>query len=402
MRSENGGLEVTILSGVRVLDLSRVMSGPYCTAMLGDLGAEVIKLETPGSGDDSRRFGPFVNGASVYFALLNRGKKSVALNLKNPKARDLALKLAAHSDVVVENFRPGVAARLGLDYPTLSASNPRLVYLSISGFGQKGPFADRPAYDLIVQAMSGLMSITGQPDGPPTAVGESLADVATGMFGAFAVASALFQRERSGAGTHIDVAMFDSLLAMQSTALSRLFAAGAAPARVGNRHPVTVPVDTFRAKDGLFAMVVPSDAHFRRLCELIGRPELASDARFKDNAARARNEPELKAFIEKWTAILSIDECVATLGKADIPAGPVWDLQQAARSEHALARRLLNRVAHPVIGELELVSQPARFSPQGEAAPSREPLLGEHTAEVLRGLGVDEQELEALRREGAI
>ena len=274
---------MSALSGVRVLDLSRVMSGPYCTAMLADLGAEVIKVETPGSGDDSRHFGPFVNGESVYFALLNRSKKSVALNLKHAKARELAQRLAAQSDVVVENFRPGVARRLGLDYATLSARNARIIYLSISGFGQEGPFAGRPAYDLIVQAMSGIMSITGQPDGAPTAVGESLADVATGMFGAFAITSALYRREQSGRGTHIDLAMFDSLLAMQLTALSRLRASGQAPARVGNRHPVTAPVDTFRARDGLVAMVVPGDAQFERLCEVIGRPELAEDERFKTN-----------------------------------------------------------------------------------------------------------------------
>jgi CoA:oxalate CoA-transferase len=393
---------VSVLAGVRVLDLSRVMSGPYCTAMLADLGAEVIKIETPGSGDDSRRFGPFVNGASVYFALLNRGKKSMTLNLKQPRAREIAQQLAAGSDVVVENFRPGVAARLGLDYATLGAPNPKLVYLSISGFGQQGPFADRPAYDLIVQAMSGLMSITGHPDGPPTAVGESVADVATGMFGAFAVSSALFQRQSTGRGTHIDLAMFDSLVAMQSTALSRLAASGKPPARVGNRHPVTVPVDSFHAKDGLFTMVVPSNAHFDRLCKLVGRPELAVDVRFKDNAARARNEPELKAIIEGWSGTLTVDQSVAACGKSDIPAGPVWNLEQATRSEHAVARQLLNRVSLPAIGELGMVSQPARFSPQGQAPAAREPLLGEHTAEILRSLGLDDSQIETLKRERSI
>jgi CoA:oxalate CoA-transferase len=402
MRPDYGGTEVSVLEGIRVLDLSRVMSGPYCTAMLADLGAQVIKLETPGSGDDSRHFGPFVNGASVYFALLNRGKKSVALNLKHPRGREMAQRLAAESDVVVENFRPGVTARLGLDYETLSAANARLVYLSISGFGQTGPFADRPAYDLIVQAMSGLMSITGQADGPPTAVGESMADVATGMFGAFAITSALYQRERSGRGTHIDLAMFDSLLAMQTTALSRLFAAGTAPGRVGNRHPVTVPVDTFRAMDGIFAMVVPSDAHFRRLCELIGRPEFAQDPRFESNAARASHEAELKAAIERWSGVLPLEQCVAACGRADIPAGPVWDLKQATASEHSIARAVLEPVAHPVFGQLGMVAQPARFSSQGRSPAMREPLLGEHTAEVLQGLGVNQQALDAMKRDGAI
>ena len=392
---------MSALRGVRVLDLSRVMSGPYCTAMLADLSAEVIKIETPGSGDDARRFGPFVNGESVYFALLNRSKKSVALNLKHAKARELAQRLAAQSDVVVENFRPGVARRLGLDYATLNAQNARIVYLSISGFGQEGPFAGRPAYDLIVQAMSGIMSITGQSDGEPTAVGESLADVATGMFGAFAIMSALYERERSGCGTHIDLAMFDSLLAMQLTALSRLWASGQAPARVGNRHPVTAPVDTFRARDGLVAMVVPGDAQFSKLCEVIGRPELAEDERFKTNPARAKHEPQLKRAIEEWMGTRTVRECLGIFGEADIPTGPVWDLQQAVTSEHAVARGLVSEIKHPVFGSVGMIGQPARFSHAG-SAPSPEPRLGEHTLDVLRGLGVQESELETLKREGAI
>ncbi len=390
------------LQGVRVLDLSRVMSGPYCTAMLADLGADVIKLETPGSGDDSRHFGPFVNGASVYFSVLNRRKRSVTLNLKHAKAKELARRLADGADVVVENFRPGVAARLGLDYATLSQSNPRLVYLSISGFGQQGPFADRPAYDLIVQAMSGLMSITGEPAGKPTAVGESFADVTTGMFGAFAVVSALFERERNGKGTHIDLAMFDSLVAMQSTALARLAATGTPPARVGNRHPVTVPVDTFQARDGLFAIVAPSDAHFRRLAALIGEPGLADDPRFVTNAARAQHEPELKKAIERWSMQHSVDECVASCARADIPAGPVWDLQQATTSEHARARDLLRPVEHPAFGRIGMVQQPARFSSAPSGGTTREPLLGEHTAAVLGELGLSKSEIDRLKAEGAI
>jgi CoA:oxalate CoA-transferase len=394
---------MSLLAGVRVLDLSRVMSGPYCTALLADLGAEVIKVETPGSGDDSRRFGPYVNGASLYFALLNRGKKSVALNLKHPKARRLAQQLAAQSDVVVENFRPGVATRLGLDYATLAALQPRLVYLSISGFGQEGPYAERPAYDLIVQAMSGIMSITGQPDGPPTAVGESLADVATGMFGAFAIATALFERSRSGSGRHIDLAMFDSLMAMQLTALSRLFASGEAPARVGNRHPVTTPVDSFRAADGLVALVVPSDAHFRRLCAAMNQPQLADDARFKDNASRAGHQAELKALIEHWSGRLSVQELLVECANADIPAGPVWDLKQAAGSEHSIARQLLKRVPHPAFGTLQYPPQPARFSGTDSAAAAREPSLGEHTRTVLRDrLGLSDAELDELARDSAI
>jgi CoA:oxalate CoA-transferase len=391
------------LSGVRVLDLSRVLSGPFCTALLADLGAEVIKIESPGAGDDSRRFGPFVNGASVYFALINRNKKSVTLNLKHERARALVLELARVADVVVENFRPGVAARLGLDYRTLKEANSGLVYLSISGFGQSGPRADAPAYDLIIQAMSGLMSTTGFPDGPPTCVGESLADLWTGMLGSWAVLAALVERAQTGRGEHIDLAMFDSLLAMQVTGLSQLFASGHAPPRVGNRHPVTTPVDAYATRDGHVAVVAPSDAHFAALAEVIGVPELAGDERFRENAGRRANVAELRGIIEAWSRGRSTDEAVAALRARDIPAGPVWDLQQALASDQAAARELVRHVPHPVLGSVGVLPQPAKFQRDPGGAVHREPLLGEHTEEVLGGLlGLAPDELARLRAEAVV
>lgn len=385
-----------LLSGIRVVDLSRVMSGPYCTALLADLGAEVIKVETPGTGDDARRFGPFIDQASVYFALLNRNKKSITLNLKTARARSIVADLAAKSDVVVENFRPGVAARLEVDAQHLRARNPRLVYLSISGFGQSGPLAAWPAYDLIIQAMSGLMSTTGEPAGPPMAVGESIADVATGLFGSWAVLAALWHRERTGEGQTIDLAMFDAMLAMQLTGLARYRAEGVAPQRVGNRHPVTTPVDTFRASDGHVAMVVPSDAQFRELCAIMGRPELADDARYAANAARRANEPALRETIEAWTGTQTVEEIVHACHGRGIPAGPLWDLGQAWRSRPAIS------VPHPAFGTLELALQPGRFSTH-DAAPAPEPALGEHTAEVLHDLlGLERSEIDALRAQGVL
>jgi len=391
------------LSGVRVLDLSRVLSGPFCTALLADLGAEVIKIESPGTGDDSRRFGPFVNGASVYFALINRSKRSVTLNFKHERARALVLELARVSDVVVENFRPGVAARLGLDYRTLKEANSGLVHLSISGFGQTGPRADAPAYDLIIQAMSGLMSTTGFPDGPPTCVGESLADLWTGMLGSWAVLAALVERAQTGRGEHIDLAMFDSLLAMQVTGLSQLFASGHAPPRVGNRHPVTTPVDAYATRDGYIAVVAPSDAHFAALAEVIGRSELATDERFRGNAARRERVAELRAVIETWSRRRSSDEAVTALRARDIPAGPVWDLQQALGSDQTAARELVRNVPHPVFGSLGVLPQPAKFQREPAGAVQREPLLGEHTGEVLGGLlGLAPGAIEQLRAEGVI
>jgi CoA:oxalate CoA-transferase len=391
------------LSGIRVLDLSRVLSGPFCTALLADLGAEVIKIEAPGAGDDSRRFGPFVNGASVYFALINRNKKSLTLNLKHARARGLVVELARRSDVVVENFRPGVAARLGLDYRALKEANSGLVYLSISGFGQSGPRTDAAAYDLIIQAMSGLMSTTGFPDGPPTCVGESLADLWTGLLGSWAVLAALVERAQTGRGEYIDLAMFDSLLAMQVTGLSQLFASGRAPPRVGNRHPVTTPVDSYATRDGHVAVVAPSDAHFAALAEVIGRPELAGDERFRDNAARRERVGELRVIIEAWTRGRTSDEAVVALRARDIPAGPVWDLQQALGSDQAVARELVRNVAHPAFGSVGVLPQPAKFQREPAGGVTREPLLGEHTDEVLATLlGLAPGEIQRLRAERVV
>ena len=393
----------TPLSGLRVLDLSRVLSGPYCTALLADLGAEVIKVETPGRGDDSRHFGPFKGGASLYFALINRNKKSIALNLKDPAARDIVHRLAEKSDVVVENFRPGVAARLGVDYDTLAKRNPKLVYLSISGFGQTGPHADWAAYDLIIQAMSGIMSVTGQPDGPPTALGESLGDLWTGLMGSWAVLAALQSRERTGRGEHVDLGMFDSLIAMQMTGLANFLASGKAPPRVGNRHPVTTPVNTYRCADGLVAMVVPTDGLFAALCGAMGRPELAKDERFLKNPNRYANEAALRAEIEAWTQKLTVADAVARCHAAEVPAGPVWDLAQAAASAQTTERGLLHSVTHPAFGELPVAMQPARFRNAAPVEPVREPLLGEHTAQVLQDLlGMSAAERDALRRSGAL
>jgi CoA:oxalate CoA-transferase len=392
-----------LLDGVRVLDLSRVMSGPFCTAMLADLGAEVIKIEMPGAGDDSRHFGPFQDDESAYFMLLNRGKKSMTLDLKSERGREILLAMVKSCDVVIENFRPGVAKRLGLDYDSLAALHPGLIYASISGFGQDGPLADRPAYDLIVQAMSGLMNVTGQRDGPPTAVGESVIDVCTGMFAAWGISTALFDRERTGKGRNLDIAMLDSMFSMMLTVLSVQLYTDRPPTRVGSRHPVTYPVDVFETKDGHIVMVVTTDRGFAALCKAIGKPELGDDDRFRTNADRNAHEAELKATIEAWTSAHTADDAVAALAEAGIPASPVLSVGDVVESDHIAHREMTSVVEHPTLGDVPLVHQPVRFSGADRTIQRPPPLLGEHTRELLASvLGLDEKQIDALTEQNVI
>ncbi|MFV0334514.1 MAG: CaiB/BaiF CoA transferase family protein [Tropicimonas sp.] len=382
-----------ILSNVRVLDLTRVMSGPFCTSMLADLGAEVIKVELPGAGDEGRSFGPFRDGVSTYFMLLNRNKKSVTIDLKSVEGREILAALIPQCDVLIENFRPGVMARLGLDEPAVRRLNPGIIYTSISGFGQDGPLRDRPAFDLVIQAMSGLMSVTGPQGGPETAVGESVADVCTGMFAAFGTVAALFDRARGGPGRHVDVAMLDSMAAMQLTGLSRELYFDDTPGLVGNRHPVTYPVDSFPATDGTIVLVCFTDVLFVRLMALVGQPELARDPRFATNAARNRNEAELRALIAGWSGARTRDEAVAALLEAGIPAAPVWSLRDLVGSEHAAARGLVVQGHHETLGEVPFVPQPVRFSGSPAPGEMESPELGAQTEVVLRdhaGLSADQ------------
>jgi CoA:oxalate CoA-transferase len=401
--TETNGSGERPLHGVRVLDLSRVMSGPFCTAMLADLGAEVIKIEMPEFGDDGRHFGPYIKGESAYFMLLNRGKKSMTLNLKSDRGRAILEALVGSSDVRIENFRPGVADRLGIGYAALEPLNPSLIYASISGFGQNGPLADRPAYDLIVQAMSGLMDVTGQRDGPPTAIGESMADVCAGMFAAWGISTALFDRERTGKGRNLDIAMLDSMFSMMLTVLGLQLYSDRAPARVGSRHPVTYPVDAFEAKDGHVVMVVSSDRAFGAFGKAIGQPALSEDERFRTNADRNANEDALKAIIEAWTSEHTADEIVEALDAAGIPAAPVLSLADVANSDHIASREMISTVEHPTLGDIPLVHQPVRFSGAERSFQRPPPGLGEHTRELLTSLlGYGSAEIQSLADDNVI
>lgn len=392
-----------ILKGIRILDLTRVMSGPYCTSMLADLGAEVIKIEMPGFGDEARHFGPYQDDESTYFMMLNRYKKSVTVDMKNPEGRKIVEALVPKCDVIVENFRPGVMQRLGLGEDAVRAMNPSMIYASISGFGQESPLQNWPAFDLVIQAMGGLMSLTGPKGGPATAVGESMADVCTGMFGAFGIVAALFDRERTGKGSAVDVAMLDSVMAMQLTGLSRQLYSGDTPRPAGNRHPVTYPVDSFPTRTGDIVLVCFSQPSFAALCTMMGQPELADDPRFATNSTRNQNEDELRRLITAWTARQEQEPLVARLQEAGIPAGPVWDLEKLTTSDHVATRDLVVNGAHEKFGTVPLVPQPVRFSGAAHAPAPFVPTLGQHTDEVLGDLlHMTDDDITQMRKRKAI
>jgi CoA:oxalate CoA-transferase len=395
-----------LLKGIRVLDLSRVMSGPYCTSMLADLGAEVIKIESP-AGDEARGFGPHVTTEmgeeSAYFLLLNRGKKSVTVDLKTVEGVALIGDLAERSDVLIENFRPGTADRLGVGEAAMRARNPKLIYASINGFGADSPLAAQPALDLAIQAMSGLMSMTGHPDGPPTAMGESIADVATGMFAAWGIAAALFERERSGQGRYLETAMMDSVFAMMLTGLSRWLYTGNAPSRIGNRHPESYPVDLFETRDGSIVLVVYNDQAFAKFSDAIGRPEITGDPRFATYAARHKNDAALREIVAAWAASCTSAEALDILKGLSIPCAPVWSLDEAAESDHTKSRKLVVDGLHANMGPVPLVPQPVRFDGEELTEAPVTPLLGEHTREVLGEiLGMGDDAIDALAKKGAI
>lgn len=369
------------LSGVKILDFTRVLAGPYCTALLADMGADVIKVESLG-GDEYRHVGPFFDGDSALFENANRGKRSIAMDLKDPAEIAALHTLVKNVDVVVENFRPGVMAKLGLDAPRLQALNGRLIYASISGFGHSGPNAMRPAYDIIVQAMSGMMALTGEPDGGPTMVGEAIGDVAAGLFGSWAIMVALFERERSGQGRVIDLSLFDSLLAMMPTAGARVLLAGGTPARTGNRHPLSAPFGVYPAADGHFAIAVLNDRLFETFCTVIGQPHLASDPLFASDSLRRENEPALAAAIAIWSKALNAAEAVDALSRAGIPASEISDARDAWMSEQAQSRGLFSAATGADGRTVNIPEQPVHFLGDTRGGRNRAPKLDQHGEEI--------------------
>jgi formyl-CoA transferase len=394
------------LAGIKVLDLSRVLAGPWCTQLLADLGAEVIKIERPGTGDDTRHWGPPWHGegeerVAAYFLSANRGKKSAAIDFAKPEGAALVRQLAEEADVVVENFKVGGLKRFGLDAQSLRAANARLIVASITGFGQDGPYADRAGYDFIIQGMGGLMSITGQPDGSPGGgpmrVGVAVIDLFTGMYTATAILAALFRRERTGEGAHVDAALFDTSLAMLANQVSNALISGSDPPRQGNTHPNIVPYQPFEAADKPLIVAVGNDRQFAKLAELCGHPEWAGDERFATNAARVGNRAEIVRLIGECIRQRPAAEWFAKLDGAGIPAGPINTISDALADVQAQHRQMVRTIAG-----VPLMGSPVRLDGQRADSDLPPPGLGQHTSEVLAGLSLDSRDVERLRTEGII
>ena len=392
------------LLGIRVLDLTRVLAGPFCTMLLADMGAEVIKLEIPERGDDSRQFPPFKGEESLYYINLNRGKKSITLNLKDPKGKKVFLDLVKQSDVLIENFRPGTMKRLGLDYEILREIHPRLVYAAISGFGQTGPYKERPGYDIIGQAMGGLMSVTGWPDGPPTRSGTAIGDILSALFSCVGILSALKVREKTGRGQLVDVSLVDSVYAAMENIPQRYFVEGHIPKRLGNRYEFIYPYDSFKASDGYVIIGIANNAIWERFINATGLDALGADERFIGNPSRVKNSGVLKTIIEAWSGNLTVEEIVNLLTENRIPSSPIYDLKQASEDLHiGGAREMVITINQPSIGPIKLQGNPIKMSetkpkPQGPA-----PQLGGDNIDVLSQiLGLKINEIEKLGKEGVI
>ena len=350
------------LSGITIVDLTRVLAGPYCTMVLADLGARVIKVEVPVRGDDSRNVGPFINGKSAYFMSINRGKESIALDLKEAADRDIFERLVARADVLVENFRAGTMDKLGYSWEILHATYPRLIYAATSGFGTSGPYADRPAYDIVVQAMGGVMSLTGQPGDPPTRVGTSIGDITAGLFTAIGVNAALYHRTQTGEGIMIDVAMLDSQVAILENAIARYSATGEIPGPIGSRHPSITPFEAFATADGHLVIAAGNNPQFARLCEIIENPALASDERFRSNALRTEHNAELKQQLEAALSKRTTAEWLALLEADSIPCGPIQNVAQVLADPQIAARNMVVTADDPEIGPLRMAGNPIKLS----------------------------------------
>ena len=391
------------LAGLTVLDLSRVLSGPYCTMQLADMGARVIKIEHPGHGDDTRAWGPpFVEGESSYFLSINRNKESVAIDFKTSEGRALVDRLIGRADILVENFRPGTLARIGLDYATLAQKHPRLIYASISGFGHTGPRHHEAGYDAMMQAEAGLMSITGSPDAPPVRLGVAIADIAAGLFATQGILLALIARGTTGRGQHVDISMFDSTMALLTYQAQRTLATGVAPTRLGNRHASIAPYDTFATSDGTLVLAVGNDDQWQRFCRAAGLSDAAADARFLTNDGRVRHDDVLQPVVARAIIGDTLSGWLERLREAGVPAGAVRAIDAVLADAQTAAREMVASVEHASIGPLQVLGLPVKLSDTPGSVRTAPPLLGQHTAAVLRELGLDASAVSALVQAGVL
>lgn len=376
--------DLRALEGIKIIDLSRVLAGPFCTMLLADMGAEVIKVEIPGKGDDSRTFPPFKEGQGTYFINFNRNKKSIVLDLKNSSDSNKFIEIIKSMDVLVENFRPGTMEKMGLGYEKLRTVNNQLIYACISGFGHFGPYKDKPGYDIIGQAVGGIMSITGWPDGPPTRTGTAIADILAALFCTIGVLSALHARTIYGKGQKIDVALVDSVVSAIGTILQIYLVEKRIPKRSGNKYDFIAPYEAFMAKNGWFVLGVGNNNIWKKFCGAISRNDLIDDERYNTNAKRVKHNNELAEIISKWSANYTVEELISILKADGIPAAPINNLEQIVNDPHiAVAREMIQKIVHPIAGEVKITGNPIKMSRTNPQIYASSPLLGEHTDSVI-------------------
>ncbi|HYM00280.1 MAG TPA: CoA transferase [Blastocatellia bacterium] len=390
------------LDGMRVLEITQVMSGPFCGLLLADMGADVIKVEKPG-GDDSRRMAPpTINGESAAFMSINRNKRGLGLNLKTEEGRAIFKRLAAASDILIENFRPGAMAKLGLGYDDLAPANPALIYCSISGFGQTGPYRDRGGFDLVAQAMSGMISITGHPDQTPVKVGVPIADLNAGMYACYAILSAYIHRLKTGKGQRIDASLLESSLAYTFWESAMFFATGENPKAMGSAHRLSAPYQVFKAADGYFALGAANQSNWKRLCEVIQRPDLLHDPRFVDNPTRVLNQLDLTRVLEDVFKQRTLNQWISAFEEAGVPVGPVYSFDQVYQDPQVIDREMSVEINHPKAGPTRLIGIPVKLSETPGRIRRPAPTLGQHTDEILGEAGLDQPEIKSLREKKAV
>lgn len=392
-----------VLNGIKVLELTQGLSGPFCTMILGDMGAEIIKIEKPGKGDDSRAFGPFVNGESAYFMSVNRNKKSMAIDLRTLEGLAIFEELAKNADVVIENYKPGTMEKLGTNYERIKAINNSIIYCSISGYGQDGPFRERPAYDAVIQAMSGLMSITGQENGSPTRVGAPVGDITAALYAVIGIMGALYRRKERGFGERIDISILDCQISILENAIMRYNVTGEIPEPIGNRHSTIAPFETFMTRTSEIMVAIGNDSIWADFCKLVNRDDLITDYRFYTNEKRIENYHELKPILNKIFIELTTEEWQKSLDNAGIPNSPINTIDKLFENEQVKARNMLIKINHPKAGDTIIPNSPIKFVEEPYSLKQPSPLLGEHTLELLKSkLHMSQQEIDKLAKESII